>query len=147
MLCHAVSCCVCSAALQQFLGYSGSWTFSSDAPRLSNDYFKMLLDVNWVRTGTLGKLEYRARIEDVAQALEVSPIDIGTERQGQFVYMQPEDMVIKQDPELAAIARQYAQDNDLFVSDFSAAWTKLMNADRFNGPVGSVCANAVAAAS
>lgn len=60
-------------------------------------------------------------------------------------YMTSEDMVIRNDPELAAIAKQYAADFELFVQDFAAAWTKVMNADRFRGPTGNECSPAAAA--
>jgi len=50
-----------------------------------------------------------------------------------------QDMVIKRDPELAAIAKEYAGNNVLFVKDFASAWTKVMNADRFKGPMGNDC--------
>jgi catalase (peroxidase I) len=45
----------------------------------------------------------------------------------------------EQDPKLSAIAKEYAADNAKFLKAFAAAWTKLMNADRFKGPAGSVC--------
>ena len=35
------------------------------------------------------------------------------------------------DPELSALAQAHAADHDLFVRDFASAWTRLMNADRF----------------
>lgn len=69
--------------------------------------------------------------------------NIKREEEGQYVYMTPEDMVIRNDPKLAAIAKQYVMNNDVFVQDFSAAWTKIMNEDRFKGPTGNECAPAV----
>jgi catalase (peroxidase I) len=51
------------------------------------------------------------------------------------------EMAIRADPELAAMARGYASNNDKFIQGFAGAWTKLMNADRFKGPVGNVCAS------
>ena len=30
-------------------------------------------------------------------------------------------------------------DEEIWREDFAAAWTKLMNVDRFNGPTGNVC--------
>lgn len=49
------------------------------------------------------------------------------------------DLVLKDDPEFAAIAKEYAADNTKFLQEFKSAWTKVMNADRFKGPAGSVC--------
>jgi catalase (peroxidase I) len=45
--------------------------------------------------------------------------------------MMPTDLALRWDPSLAAIAQDYAADNRLFLKNFAAAWTKLMNADRF----------------
>jgi catalase-peroxidase len=44
------------------------------------------------------------------------------------------DLVFGSNSELRAIAEVYAQDdnNARFVRDFIAAWTKVMNADRFD---------------
>lgn len=44
-------------------------------------------------------------------------------------------MVFRNDDTFRAIVEEYAQDNDLFLSDFRDAWIKLVNADRF----GDVC--------
>lgn len=45
--------------------------------------------------------------------------------------MMKSDMLLRTDAELAAIAQEYAADRDLFLDDFAAAWTRIMNADRF----------------
>ncbi len=45
-------------------------------------------------------------------------------------------------PELRSAAVDFAADDALLQADFGAAWSKLMNADRFQGPTGSVCAAA-----
>ncbi|CAE8595797.1 unnamed protein product [Polarella glacialis] len=50
------------------------------------------------------------------------------------------DLMFKFDPVLAAITQEYASDNGLFLEDFAQAWTKVMDADRFKGPRGNVCA-------
>jgi hypothetical protein len=44
------------------------------------------------------------------------------------------DLVFGSNSELRAIAEVYAYDGsqDVFVNDFIAAWTKVMNADRFD---------------
>lgn len=53
-------------------------------------------------------------------------------------------MVIRDDPEFSAIAKEYAANNKLFLQAFKAAWTKVMNADRFKGPAGNICDESVA---
>ena len=45
------------------------------------------------------------------------------------------------DPELLAITHQFAEDNNLFLQEFSRAWTKLANADRFDGPTRNICSD------
>jgi catalase-peroxidase len=46
----------------------------------------------------------------------------------------------KYNPDLRMWVEYYiAAGNDVFARDFAAAWTKLMTADRFNGPTGNVC--------
>jgi len=56
------------------------------------------------------------------------------------------DMLLVARPETLTAVQDYAGDNDLFLADFGAAWTKMMNADRFDGPTGNVC-DAVSASS
>jgi catalase (peroxidase I) len=38
-------------------------------------------------------------------------------------------------------AQEYASDNGAFLHAFAGAWAKLMNADRFDGPVRNACDN------
>ena len=44
------------------------------------------------------------------------------------------DLIFGSNAELRAVAEAYAYDNaqERFVNDFVAAWTKVMNADRFD---------------
>jgi catalase-peroxidase len=124
------------------LGLSGTWT---DRPaRTSNAYFKVLLGLEWSKRPSFGMEEYRAPVESVAALLGT---ELAWGQEGQYVYMTPSDMVIKRDRELSAIAKEYAADNSLFVPEFAAAWTKVMNADRFRGPAGSECDTATQPAS
>ena len=41
--------------------------------------------------------------------------------------------------DLNNIARIYANNNNLFLADFAAAWTKVSNVGSFDGPFGSMC--------
>jgi catalase-peroxidase len=93
----------------------GVW---SDGQTLSNDWFVTLLDMGtaWSQTDeNLFEGKNRASAETIGTATRI-------------------DLVFGSNSELRAIAEVYAQsDNgEKFVSDFIAAWTKVMNADRFD---------------
>merc|ERR1712185_831070 len=55
------------------------------------------------------------------------------------IYMTEADMVLIWDPVYRAIVEEFASNNDAFLQEFAPAWTKMMNADRFDGPVNNVC--------
>merc|ERR1711916_342726 len=105
-----------SGSRQVELGFSGSWT--KHPSRFSNEYFTTLLNEEWMA------------ISD----REFMPRSIG-----KGLYMTDLDLAIRYDAELQAIAQEYASNNDLFLEHFAFAWTKLMNIDRFLGPVQNVC--------
>lgn len=93
----------------------GVW---SDGTTLSNDWFIKLLDMGtaWSQADeNLFEGKDRASGETVGTATRI-------------------DLVFGSNSELRAIAEVYAQsDNgEKFVADFIAAWTKVMNADRFD---------------
>ncbi|NCF79280.1 MAG: catalase/peroxidase HPI [Alphaproteobacteria bacterium] len=93
----------------------GVW---SDGATLSNDWFVKLLDMgtSWSQADeNLFEGKDRASGETVGTATRI-------------------DLVFGSNSELRAIAEVYAQsDNgEKFVADFIAAWTKVMNADRFD---------------
>jgi catalase (peroxidase I) len=107
--------------LQQMrLGYNGSYT--SDPTLLSNLYFVSLLNDKWVKYDIpeTGMTQYRAKGVDDR-------------------FMVPIDLLNVFEAEYLAIAQSYASDANLFHVEFAAAWTKLMNIDRFDGPVGNLC--------
>ena len=93
----------------------GVW---SDGNQLDNGWFKTLLDmsVSWSATGA-NSYEATDRIsgEVVRKASRI-------------------DLVFGSNSELRALAEVYAQDDnkDKFVQDFIAAWTKVMDLDRFD---------------
>ncbi|GIL88360.1 hypothetical protein Vretifemale_16333 [Volvox reticuliferus] len=109
-----------SPSQQRRLGYSGSWT--ENPSLLTNDYFKVLLNNDWVNTtSAAGQLEMKA---------------VGKEG----IYMMPTDLAVKWDPASAAIAQEFATDSTAFLAAFASGWNKLMVADRFKGPAGNECA-------
>ena len=98
---------------------NGYGLFTADGDKLSNDYFKTLLDmsVKWKPNGTGNSYEGMHRVsgEKVRTASRA-------------------DLVFGSNSQLRAIVEVYAEnDSDAkFVSDFIAAWCKVMNADRFD---------------
>jgi len=115
----ALSARLRSPAQMQRTGYFGSYT--TNPTLLSNEYFLTLLNEQWVPypvTGS-GIIEYKAV--------------------GKQLFMLPQDMALKWDSSYMAIAEDFASDNNMFITEFQAAWTKLMNIDRFAGPTGNVC--------
>ncbi len=90
----------------------------SNGSSLSNNWFNTLLDMNvkWTATGSNSYDAHdRSSGEKVRSASRY-------------------DLVFGSNSQLRAIAEVYAQDDskDKFVSDFIAAWNKVMNADRFD---------------
>jgi hypothetical protein len=71
-----------------------------------------------------GQIEYKATVD------------------GHNIYMTPADLAIREHGPWKSIAEEFAADNAKFVQHFAAAWTKVMNADRFKGPAGSLCSEA-----
>ena len=109
---------------------SGAWT--SDWTALNNGYFVELIAAQWtpVTESTSGYVSYGAN---------------STRAPGTPLRMLQTDMLLKWNPEYLAIAEEFAADNGAFLDAFAAAWTKLVNADRFEGASGSVCAQPAAA--
>jgi catalase-peroxidase len=85
---------------------------------LSNDFFVNLLsmDTAWSKAGTEGLYDGKDRSTG-ALKWTASPVDL----------------VFGSNSELRAVAEAYASDDakDAFVKDFVAAWSKVMDADRF----------------
>lgn len=88
---------------------------------LSSDYFETLLTEQWEEftVPESGLVQYKAKKKEI--------------------YVLRSDVLLLTDPELKAVAQEYAADNGLFVKEFAAAWVKMANADRFDGPTGNVC--------
>jgi len=102
------------------LGFAAA-TWTNDSSKLSNLYFQILLSESWENfTSPGGFLQYKAA--------------------GKDLYMVQTDVNVKYQSDWLAIAQEYAGNSDLFLTDFSNAWSKLMNIDRFSGPSSNVCA-------
>ena len=48
-------------------------------------------------------------------------------------------MTLIADPKYNAIVQVFVENEGLFDHVFAKAWTKIMNADRYNGPDANVC--------
>jgi catalase (peroxidase I) len=85
-------------------GYSGPWTYTPN--RFSNQYFKLLTTLKWKKKVWDGPVQF---------------VDEDDE-----LMMLPADMAILWDKEFAKVAREYANDKDLFYKEFAAAYGKLL---------------------
>ncbi|MGG7518359.1 catalase/peroxidase HPI [Allorhizobium undicola] len=99
-------------------GGSAHGVFTDRVGALTNDFFATLTDMaySWVPTGA-------------------NSYDIRDRKSGATRYTASRvDLVFGSNSILRAYAEVYAQDDnkEKFVSDFVAAWTKVMNADRFD---------------
>tara|TARA_Y100000746_G_scaffold171174_1_gene148469 strand:- start:185 stop:1204 length:1020 start_codon:yes stop_codon:yes gene_type:complete len=101
------------------ISLNGYGVFTEDTNKLTNDYFKTLLDmsVQWKPNGTGNSYEAfdRKSGEKVRTASR-------------------SDLVFGSNSQLRAIVEVYAEDDssDKFTNDFIFAWNKVMNADRFD---------------
>ncbi|KAI8822852.1 heme peroxidase [Fimicolochytrium jonesii] len=100
-------------------GYEGPWTHTPT--RFSNQYFKLLTGLTWRKKEWDGPVQYTDEDDELM--------------------MLPADMAVIRDPEFAKIAKEYAQDKDVFFKDFAAAFEKLIDLgvprgdDKGNAPV------------
>jgi catalase-peroxidase len=100
--------------------YQGSkhGVFTDRPGTLSNDFFRTLTDMG---------IAWKRKAEDVYEGVD--------RRSGEVRYTGTSvDLVFGSNSQLRALAEVYAQDDagEKFVHDFAAAWTKLMNSDRFD---------------
>ena len=106
-------------ALGANFGHSTHGVLTSRPGTLTNDYFVNLLDMNtrWQPSGKDGVYEGLDRATG-------DPKWTGTRV----------DLVFGSNSQLRALAEVYASDDskEAFVKDFAAAWTKVMNLDRFD---------------
>jgi catalase-peroxidase len=98
---------------------NGHGVFTEDSNKLSNDYFKTLLDmsVQWKPNGTGNS--YEAFDRNSGEKVRTASRS---------------DLVFGSNSQLRAIVEVYAEDDssEKFTRDFVNAWNKVMNADRFD---------------
>lgn len=90
-------------------GFDGAWV--NNPTRFSNQYFKLMTNLKW---------EKRVLPSGVQQ---YGYVDEDTETE---LMMLPSDMALLQDTAFAVWVRRYAEDKELFFTDFTAAFTKLL---------------------
>jgi catalase-peroxidase len=109
-------------ALNANFGQSAYGVFTKRPGTLSNDFFVNLLDMNT-------KWQKSATSEDVLEGRDRATGDL--KWTGTVV-----DLVFGSNSQLRALAEFYAcaDSQQVFVRDFVAAWSKVMNLDRFDLP-------------
>jgi len=109
----------------------GGFTGRSDSTptTLDNGYYDTLLRETWEEfdVPTTDRKQYRAKDND-------------------DVFILRSDFLLTHDPEFLAAAQDFSADNEMFLEEFAAAWTKVMQADRYDGPTGNLCEPYVSAA-
>ncbi len=106
-------------SLDANVGGAANGVFTDRPGSLSNDYFVNLLDMGnqWTKASTEGLYEGRDRVSNKLKWTAT-----------------PVDLMFGSSAELRAVAEVYAEKGgeEKFVKDFAAAWTKVMNLDRFD---------------
>ncbi|TPX58004.1 catalase-peroxidase [Powellomyces hirtus] len=111
----ALSARLRSPSQQARLGL-GDKTYTSDASRLSSEYFQILLKNKWIPTGVeskSGAKQYKAS------------------GKGGDLFVTDADLALIWDPEFRKIAQSFAKDQRKFKAAFADAWSTLMKADLF----------------
>jgi catalase-peroxidase len=100
--------------------YSTKGVFTDKKDTLSNDYFINLLDMNIAWKPTDGSREFFEGRDRISGKLKYNATRI--------------DLIFGSNSELRAIAEVYASydGKKKFITDFVAAWNKVMNLDRFD---------------
>jgi catalase-peroxidase len=105
--------------LEANVGHAKHGVFTTRPGILSNDFFVNLLDmsVKWGKSASEGIYEGRDRASDQVKWTAT-----------------PVDLIFGSNSELRAVAEVYAaaDGKDKFVQDFSSAWAKVMDLDRFD---------------
>jgi catalase-peroxidase len=107
-------------ALNANYGGTAHGVFTSRPGVLTNDFFVNLLDMHTVWKPTSEREDLFAGTDRASGAPKWTATRV--------------DLVFGSNSQLRAIAEVYAQNDarEKFVKDFVAAWTKVMNADRFD---------------
>lgn len=95
-------------------GFSGAWV--NNPTRFSNQYFRLLRNLDWRRAKLPSGVEqFQAYADDDAEAEGEAPL-----------MMLPTDMALTADESFSKVVAEYAEDKELFFSDFAAVFAKLL---------------------
>eukprot|EP00811_Abedinium_folium_P008645 NODE_1798_length_2371_cov_9.468806.p1 GENE.NODE_1798_length_2371_cov_9.468806~~NODE_1798_length_2371_cov_9.468806.p1 ORF type:complete len:661 (+),score=99.06 NODE_1798_length_2371_cov_9.468806:126-1985(+) len=94
-------------------GFDGPWTH--DPLTFNNAYFKELMYNEWVVRSWDGNMQF----EDATT---------------RSLMMLPTDIALKTDPVFGPVAREYAENQEVFFKDFAAAYSKLLHLGCANQP-------------
>ena len=100
---------------------------TTDSPTFSNSIFQKLLDNKWEPVL-------------IGNATAVDPVEGEYRVAGGEETVQVGVWVLLRDAKFRRYVRQFAESEGALKEAFASAWTYLMNADRFKGPNGNVCA-------
>jgi len=89
---------------------------TSKPTTLGTDYFNNLVTADWMPSGST----YKAAGKNGLTVLK-------------------DDILLISAAEYLTVAQQFAGDEALYLKTLASAWTKLMNADRFDGPTRNLC--------
>ncbi|MCP5167688.1 MAG: catalase/peroxidase HPI [Pseudomonadales bacterium] len=105
-------------ALNANAGQTAYGVFTDKPGTLSNDFFVNLLDMSTVWSKS-------DKAEGVYEGRDRATNDLKWTAT-------PVDLIFGSNSELRAVAEAYAANNEQFLNDFVTAWTKVMQADRFD---------------
>lgn len=119
-------------------------TANADSSRLTNVFFTDLLTRRWILDGDVKEAclagVFGNRVTDPATGTARTCHRYrATADDGTALFMFKSDLLLKFDAPMRAIVDEFAADASLFEAEFVAAWVKVMNADRFDGPAGNLC--------
>lgn len=103
----------------------GQWSQSPDV--FDNQYFKRLFAYDWRSIKLGGTRVYKPLCQFTFDC------EFGV------AFILETDFMLRYDQEFAPISLQFAAHQNLFAEALARGWTKLMNADRFDGPVDNMC--------
>ena len=109
-------------------------------------YFTALMTERWEPTGDAATPCTASLFGSRTLAPDGAPLQCRRYKAvGKELYLFESDLLVKWDAPLYSIAMDFAASPALYRAEYRAAWTKLMNADRFDGPASNLCDTPAAA--